>query len=171
MPRFLRSASGVAAALACLSLPAAAIAQDQRCVSRAESQAVVAHLMPNLLRSVSQKCAAFAGRDSFLQNGASDLSDRVQPLSRQSWPAAKRALERQGGTALPDNEALLNFGREAIANGVASGLDRNECQMVDSLLEQLAPLPPRNLANVFALFLEAGLNNTKDSPLKVCPAV
>lgn len=164
----LRSLSAALAALACAGLPAAAVAQDKRCISRAESQAVVAHLMPNLLASVSKRCAPLVSGSSFFRTGSTQLASRLTPLSQQSWPEAKRALERQSGNPLPDNETILNFGRQAIADGVANGMDANACQFTDQLLTQLAPLPPQNLTAVFSLFLEAGINNNKESPLKVC---
>lgn len=158
------------AAVSCASLPAAAVAQEKRCISRAESRAVVAHLMPNLLLSAQKRCAPQLGAGSYLAGNASRLAERLRPLSQQNWPAARTALERQSGTALPANEALLDFGRQAIAEGVANGMDANACRLTDDLLQQLAPLPPQNFANVFALFLEAGLNNSKDAPLRVCEA-
>lgn len=163
--------SAILTALACASLPAAAIAQDKRCISRAESQAMVAHLMPSLVTSVQKRCAPQIGSGSYLAAQGSVLAGRMTPLSRATWPEAKRALERQSGTPLPDNEALLNFGRQAIAEGVANRMDSKTCRVVDNLMEQLAPLPPRNLANVFALFLEAGINNSKDAPFRVCEEV
>lgn len=166
-----RSLSVALAALACASLPVAAVAQDKRCISRAESQAVVAHLMPSLIASTQKRCAPQIGNGSYLAAQGSALTSRMTPLSRATWPEARRALERQSGTPLPDNEALLNFGRQAIAEGIANGMDANACRMVDTLMEQLAPLPPRNLANVFALFLEAGVNNSKDAPFRVCEGV
>ncbi len=156
------------AALACAALPAASIAKDAECVSRAESQAVVAHLMPNLVKSTAKRCVSRLGADAYLADNAAGLERDLSPLSRQAWPRAKRALERRSGTALPDNDAILEIGRMAITEGIASELDAGKCGMVDELLEQLAPLPPENLARVFALFLETGLNNTKDAPFKVC---
>lgn len=158
------------AALACAALPASAVAQEQRCVTRAESRAVVAHLMPALLTSVQKRCATQLDPASFLNREGQRLARALQPQSQASWPAARRALERQGGNPLPDNEALLNFGRQAIADGVANSLDADRCRLTDELLGQLAPLPAQNLANVFALFLEAGLRENKNSPLKVCEA-
>lgn len=167
MKRIFRTSMAVAA-VACASLPASAIAQEQRCVSRAESQAVVAHLMPSLLTSVGNRCTSKLGSRSFLATQAGPLADRMTPLSHRSWPAAKAALERQGGNTLPDNVAILDFGRTAIADGIANGMDRDACEVVDQMLEQLAPLPPENLANVFSLFLESGINNDPKSALRVC---
>lgn len=166
--KLIRLASIGLTALACASLPAIAVAQDQRCISRSESQAVVAHLMPSLISSAQKRCAPQVGNRSYLSAQGPALVSRMTPLSRETWPDARRALERQSGNPLPDNEALLNFGRQAIADGVANGMDADSCRMVDQLLEQLAPLPPRNLANVFALFLETGVNNSRNSPLRVC---
>ena len=163
-------ASVALAGLVAVALPGSAIAQDGRCITRAESRAVVAHLMPSLIEAVSKKCASQLPRGAYLTSRSAQLSDRFAAQSREAWPAAKRALERQSGSRLPDNETLLQFGRVAIADGVAKDLDAGACSVTNDLLEQLAPLPPRNMANVFALFMETGLNNAKNSPLKVCKA-
>ena len=167
---FVESCKFVLAATACVALPATAIAQDANCISRAESQAVVAHLMPNLLKSAARYCSPTFGSGSFFAINADRLSDRLVPLARDAWPAAKRALERQSGHRLPDNEAILDLGRQAIADGIVNGMDGQACSVVDQLLTELAPLPPRNLANVFSLFLETGISNDPNSQLRVCEA-
>ena len=163
-----RISTAALAVIACLSLPASAIAQDKRCISRTESQAVVAHLMPNLLTSTTKRCGASLGATSYLVRDGSRLATKMTPQAQANWPAAKRALERQSGAALPDNPTLLDFGRQAIADGVANKMDANGCRMVDQLLEQLAPLPAANLSKVFALFLEAGVNNSKEAAFRIC---
>ena len=151
-------------------MPLSASAQAASCISRAESQAIVSHLMPDLLDRVEARCSPLLGPTSYLASEASALSTRFSPLSRRSWPAAKRALERQSGKALPDNEFILDLGRRAIADGVAKEMDAKSCAVLDDLLVELQPLPPQNLANIFSLLLEAGVNSDPNSPLKVCPA-
>lgn len=47
-------------------------------------------------------------------------------------------------------------------------MDNNTCGVVDQLLVELAPFPAEVLANVFALFLEAGMNNDPNSALQAC---
>lgn len=167
MKLFTKTCATVAALLA-FAPPATAIAQERACISRAESQAVVAHLMPNLVTSVNKRCGALLADQTFSAREATRLSERLSPLAQRSWPAARSALERQSGNPLPDNEAILNLGRVAIADGVANGMDANACGVIDQLLIELAPLPAENLANVFALFLEAGMNNDPNSVLRVC---
>ncbi len=157
----MKIAATLFAGAACFAMPMSAIAQDTKCVSRAESQAVVAHLMPTLLESVGKNCAPKLNGTSYLTNAGRALPQKFTALSRQSWPTTKIALERQGGTKLPDNEALLDLGRVAIAEGIATKMDAKACGVVDQLAEQLAPLPPQNFANVFALFLETGLNESE----------
>lgn len=164
-----RSLPAALAGAATLALPLSASAQTN-CISRAESQAVVAHLMPNLIQSVGNHCAGVISGYTYLGAQGPALAQNLTPLSRRAWPAARDALERQSGNRLPDNEGILNIGRVAITDGIARGMDRNACQVVDQLVEQLAPLPPENLSNVFALFLEAGINNDPNSALRVCDA-
>ena len=159
-----RSLLLLAAPLA-LAVPAAA----QNCISRAESQAVVAHLLPDLIESVEDRCVPLLGRGTFLELEGERLADSARPLSSRAWPAARQALERQSGSRLPDEGFILDIGRRAITDGIADGMDGEACRVTDELLAQLSPLPPENLANVFALFLEQGLNGDPNGALRVCP--
>lgn len=156
------------AGLVAMSLPAAAIAQDAKCVSRAESRAVVANLMPALLTSAAQRCAPLGSR--YLAANAPSLTQRLAAHGEASWPVARRAIEKIGGNPLPDNPTLIELGRQALATGITGKMDANACTAIDQLAEQLAPLPPENFANVFALFLEMGVNADKKAAIKVCPA-
>ena len=157
-------------ALAALAMPATAIAQQADCVSRAESQAVTANLLPPLLESAAERCGPKLGASSYLARNADRLSQRLTPLADRSLPATVGAFERIGGNPLPDNPALLDFGRTMIAQGITKDLDTASCDVIDRLTRELAPLPPENFANVFALFLEAGMNGSAESPVKVCEA-
>ena len=165
--RLAATALTAAVTLAPSMAPSLAHAQD-RCISRADSQAVVAYLMPDLVDRAAKRCAPLLGQ-SYLGDRGGALAERMSPLSRAAWPDARRALERQSGTSLPDGGILVDIGRAAIADGITQELDRESCEVLDQMLIHLEPLPPENLANVFALFLEAGMNNDPDAALRVCP--
>lgn len=156
--------------LVAFTLPAAAVAQEARCVSRAESRAVVANLMPALLTSAAERCGPQLGARSYLAANAPRLAQRMAAHGEASWPVARRAIQIIGGYDLPNNPALIELGRQALATGIAGRMDAQACIAVDALAEQLAPLPPENFANVFALFLEMGVNADKKAAIKVCPA-
>ncbi|MEE4199378.1 hypothetical protein [Erythrobacter sp.] len=156
--------------LAALSLPATAMAQDQRCIPQAQSEAVVAYLLPDMLESAGDRCARQLGRDAYLSTNAGNLADRLQPLAERSWPEAKRGLENAFASPLPDDPNILAFGRKAIADGITKDLDQAACGVVSDLTRELAPLPPQNFANVFALFLRLGINGSPDSELRICEA-
>lgn len=156
-------------ALAAVALPSSAIAQEQRCVPREDSQAVVANLLPALLNSAARKCSPHIG-GGYLASNADALAQRLTPQAQRSWPQAKGTLEYVMQTELPDNDVVLEFGRQALAEGITKDLDRNACNALDRLTEQIAPLPPDNFANVFSLFLEMGIDRNEDSDLKICPA-
>ncbi len=156
-------------AVTALTMPVTAIAQDARCISRDESRAVVANLMPELIANSGRHCAAQIGDQTFLARNADELGRSLSPHAKSAWPAARAALERLGGNPLPDNAALLDLGRNALATGIVGNLDADSCGMVNTLVEQIAPLPAENFANVFALFLEAGMNADENAALRVCP--
>lgn len=166
----MKIACSLIALAAAFALPASAIAQDARCVSREESRAVVANLMPTLIASTARKCAPQLGAGSFLAANGELLGHSLTPHAEAAWPGARAALERLGGDLLPDNPALIDLGRIALAERIAGKLDADTCRLVDTLTQELAPLPPENFANVFALFLEAGMNTDQNAAFKVCRA-
>ncbi len=166
----MKIAAPLVALAAAIALPTAAIAQKAQCVSREESRAVVANLMPTLIASTARKCASQLGADSYLAANGERLGRSLTPHAEAAWPEARATIARLGGNILPDNPALVDLGRIALAEGIAGRLDASTCGLVDTLTRELAPLPPENFANVFALFLEAGLNEEPNATLKVCPA-
>ncbi|MGB3455923.1 MAG: hypothetical protein WBG08_07890 [Litorimonas sp.] len=170
----IRTACAALLAATTLSAPAPAQdlaqGQDPSCVTRAEAQAVVAYLMPDLVRRVGEQCRGALGPAAYLSMQGEALATEMTPLAEQSGPEALGVLEQFTGTPLPDNDFLLELGRLAIADGIAKELDAPTCGRVDRLVEALAPLPPRNRVDVFALVLEVGVNDDPGSAVKVCPA-
>jgi len=162
--------SCLALGLAAFALPASATAQSAQCIPQAQSRAVVANLLPEMIRSTATACGPQLPRDSYLRANANALASSLTPLAEDSWPEARGGFEAIIGSELPDSPELIAFGRKAIADGVAQELDGDACSTVDRLVAEIAPLPPENFANVFALFLELGANNSEDSPLTICPA-
>ncbi|MGB7406665.1 MAG: hypothetical protein WA906_13330 [Pacificimonas sp.] len=156
------------------ALPGAAVAQSEAagrsCVSPEESRAVVANLLPDILKQSAISCRAQIGEDNWLTRDGASFAMDLEPLADRAWPDAKRALERIAGNPLPDDPAMLAIGRSVIAAGIATNLDAGACDTVSRLTAELAPLPPANFAGVFALFLELGIAENADVPFRVCRA-
>ncbi|MGB7420194.1 MAG: hypothetical protein WA918_13540 [Erythrobacter sp.] len=162
--------ASLAMGLAALALPASAIAQDTHCIAQSESRAVVANLLPDMIRATASACRTDLPRGAYLPANADRLATSLTPLAEASWSQARGTYETIIGSELPDSPELIAFGRMALADGIARELDAQACDTVDRLVAQIAPLPPENFANVFALFLELGANNSADSPLRICAA-
>ena len=160
----------ITAVLACSLAAAPVVAQQRTCISAAENEAVIGNLLPSILAAAADRCVERIGPGAYLASAGQRLAAGLQGHADASWPVAKQALERVGGNALPDNEALLGAGRALIAGGIANGMDADACRTVSRLTEKLAPLPPENFAGVFALFLELGISENAEVPFKVCRA-
>ncbi|MEW4448503.1 hypothetical protein [Qipengyuania sp. JC766] len=156
------------AALAVLSLPASAVAQDQACLSSAENRAVMANLMPALVEQAAKRCAPVLDGNAYLTRNSAAIAARQKPYADKSWPAAKPAFQRLVKMKLPDNETVLEFGRQTIASTVARELTADQCGVLSRLMQELAPLPPENFAHVVALFVEAGSAQVPNAPIRVC---
>lgn len=159
-------------ALALLTLPTAAVAQTQAqrpCISAAENEAVVGYILPSLVTALATKCGTGAG---YLTANAARLSARLQPNSDTSWAAARGAAGRVTGNAIPADGALGRLAKTAIgpalADGIAGGFEAKNCATMDRLMEQLAPLPAKNLAGALALVVELGDADNAKLPYRVC---
>ena len=167
--------SFVPAALAALALPAAATAQVARpCVSEAESVAVMAYVLPALVTKLGDKCAPTLGDDAFLPREAGRLARDLREESTRAWPVARVAAERIGKREIPAGGIAGSIARSAVApvaaEQIAAAFDVKDCRVADRLLADLAPLPPRRLASVMALFMELGVADNDKVPFRVCPA-
>ena len=162
-----------AAALAFLALPGLANAQEpRRCISVAQNEAVTGYILPPLVSELARFCASHLGDDAYLPANAAALQQRLRPLAEAAWPAARTAVERISGSAIPADGVAGEVVRAAIAPAVASsvaaGFDANGCRVTDRLLAELAPLPAENLVGVMALFLEIGVADKDKAQFKVC---
>ena len=163
----------LAAALAAgLCFPAVATAQAAKpCVTPIESEAVVSYLLPPLVTGIAGACQQSLGPDAYIEREAPRLSDRLRPAAHNAWPAARAAVQRVAKLPLPP-EIMGDAAEGAIgpilAAGIAGQANPDTCRTADRLLAALDPLPPRNLAQAMALFLELGVAKDDKAPFRIC---
>jgi len=145
----LKSSVGV---LLTFSLGSAATAATQEnCLSEGEAVAVFAAIMPDMINSLRDKCAAHLPANAFLVESGNSLIARYKMLADQRWPTAKLAF---GRIAVGDEEMTSNmpdqFLRPLIGSVVGAELMKDfkaqDCQGANRVVESLAPLPPENVA-------------------------
>lgn len=167
--------SRLLAAAALVALPAAAMAQTARpCISPEQNEAVTAYLMPSLATEMARKCAPTLGQSAYLTRNAQRLAQKWQPAADSAWPTASGVVTKLGNIPLVPGSGGDGFARmvlaPALAGKIAYEMDAQACVMTDRLLQQIEPLPAKNLASVLALALEMGAARESQIPFRVCRA-
>lgn len=154
------------ALLAVVSMSSSAIAAEKDCVTEAEGSAIMASLMPDLINGLSDKCEAHLPANAYLVRNAKALSDRYKVLADQRWPMAKLAFARMTGAPEMADSVPDEYFRPMLGSMVGSELVKDikgaDCAGADRIVENLAPLPAENVANLIgAILLLAGNDGTK----------
>ena len=166
--------TSAALALAVSMTASATAATKSNCVTEAESAAIFASLMPDMIDGLRDKCAAHLPANAFLVVNGNLLVDRYKAHADQRWPAAKLAFGRMTGQekmadALPDE-----FFRPMLGSMVGSELLKDvkveDCGGANRIIESLAPLPPENVAVMIGAILALAEKDGGKSEFKICKA-
>lgn len=171
----------VAPALALIALASASAAQAQRqaCVAPADLGDAVLYAMPIAYDAVSTSCARQLSADGFMAREGSAFIDTFRARQNSAWPGAFRLIKTfmadsnaaEGGTeadltamiaALPE-ESLRPFVDGLVGQMIAEEIKPDSCGKIERGLELLAPLPPENVAGLFAFIAE--LTELKNPPI------
>ncbi len=173
----------LAGVIVAMALPAAATAQSaKQCLTPKEAHGLISFALPDIITSISSKCAPSLGPDGFLTRSGKDLSDRYRAAAAPSWPSAKLALRKFVGPeaefldSMPD-EALKGFFGAGVSTSIVKDVKPEQCGDIDRVLKLLSPLPPENMSQLVGILLEMGARpkaqaaaaKTK-APFSICPA-
>ena len=160
---------------AMLAFPAAATAQtasSRPCITPDQNEAVTAYVMPSLAIEMARKCAPVIGANAYLVTNAPRLSQKWQAGADRAWPTARTVVTKLAGIPLAPGSGGDGFAKmvlaPALAGKIAYEMDAQACAVTDRLLQQLEPLPAKNLASVLALMLEVGAGQQAEIPYRVC---
>lgn len=169
----MRRFNCIAAILAAASLTAsAAAATKESCVSEAEGAAIMASIMPDLIAGLGEKCLAHLPADSYLALNGKVLAARYKMLADQRWPTAKLAFGRMTGD--PDMAEKLpdEYFRPMLGSMVGSELVKDvkaeDCTGANRIVENLAPLPPENVANLIGAILVLAGKDGSNKGFEIC---
>lgn len=162
-----------AALLLAMSLTVPAMAADKtECVTEAESAAIFASLMPDLIDGLRDKCAAHLPANAFLVQNGNALIARYKAHADQRWPDAKLAFGRMTGESemaakLPDEFFRPMLGA-MVGSELVEDVKTQDCAGANRVVENLAPLPPENIAAMMGAILGlAGKDGGKDA-FQIC---
>ncbi|MEG3153239.1 hypothetical protein U1769_25435 [Sphingomonas sp. ZT3P38] len=156
-----------------LAASTAASAQTARpCINETEAQALFQVMLPDMIREMGRVCAALPPH-AFLRQPSAPFMARVHAGVTPAMPAAQAGIRKllgPGGEAIAESQFAIPAVRAIFAPAIAQQVKPADCPGLDKIVTNLAPLPPRNLAAVFAALLQLSQNDEKRGPrLPLCP--
>ena len=152
--------------LAAASIVAPSLAQaaaPSPCLTAREFTDLSAYALPSIITGTAQRCSAALAPDAYLKRSGPALASRFAAGKSAAWPGAKLAFLKLSGSdaanllrGLPDDR--LQPLADALVEGmIGQQIPTERCRTVDAAVRLLAPLPPRNFAELIAL--AAGLGS------------
>jgi len=174
----MRRISAPAAAALWLALGATSVQAaetENPCVPPDEAAALMLTMAPDAVRAVGTACAQALPPTALVRQTSGPFLDKYQAEANASWPKAKLAIAKiAGGKDSPlDSDALRPIISALILPAIIKGVKTKDCVAIDHIISLLAPLPPRNAAELLVAILE--LKNAEEKPgkksdLPICPA-
>ena len=169
----MKSMIGVVAAISLGSSGTAAATEN--CLSEAEGTAVFASMLPDLIDGLRDKCTAHLPANAYLIANGDAMIARFRILADQRWPIAKKAFGRIAGDAemaekLPDEYFRPMLGA-MVGGELVKDVKPQDCSGANRLVENLAPLPPENVAALIgAILVLADKEGSGKGSLPMCKA-
>ncbi|WP_254606279.1 hypothetical protein [Sphingomonas bacterium] len=151
----MRRRTFIAALLAIALAPAPASAAPCLTAPEAESIALVA--MPEIIRETGTICVDRLPPASLIRQRQGAFIDRFDAAAARAWPDAQAAIVKLSD---PMVQTLLqsDYARPLLVTllvpQLVGRIDTGDCAMIDRLVTELAPLPPRNAAGVVVTALQ-----------------
>lgn len=169
----IKSASALVLALSLGTSATATTAQN--CLSEAEGTAVFAAMLPDLIDGLRDRCAAHLPANAFLATNADALIAQYKAHADQQWPAAKLAFGRIAGQEEMTDKLPDEFFRPMVGAMVGAELVKDlkaeDCAGASRVVENLAPLPPENVAGLIgAILVLAEDDKDPDDSFQICKA-
>ena len=160
--------------LATTSVALADVPPPQPCLTGEEAEALIVTLMPAAITIAGTTCATELPPNALLRQPNSGFVAKFAAIGDSAWSVAKSGLAKVAG---PDVAPILDtsMGRPMVAGLIAPLLVKEikprDCAPINQILTDLAPLPPRNIANAVVTILQVARKpkpGEKD-PLPICP--
>ena len=143
------------------------------CVSRAELEAIVFYVLPELLPAVAEKCRPSLPTGSWLTTDGPAYAERLAGNRDSHWPQVRAAFRKMGGaTPAGAKEADIKpMVDEALTAMLAPArISVEDCAAIDEAGRLLSPLPPENIARLASLLVQKAVTGKRSRGVPVCPA-
>ena len=169
------------AALSAITVGQAASAQDAACLSEQEVVSLVGFALPTVMDSTIKTCRPQLSPQGYFSAQGAALVARLAANKPTTWPGAKAAFLKLGGTKdaptrdliakLPDT-ALQPFAESIVAQMVTTRIKPDRCVAIERGVRLIAPLSPQNAAELiaFVIVLTDKARPDKKANLPICAA-
>lgn len=148
-------------------------AAAEQCVAAADVETVMLTFAPGAMRALRTGCQPMLAPGSYLGGaGGEAMVDRYEEAAALAKPASKEAMARafKGKEAAFGNQDISPI-IELMVGAAVEKLDAKTCNLISRGLELIDPLPPKNIAGLIIVALEADAGNKKSPPpLVICTA-
>lgn len=150
----MRRLAATAAVIGTLAgTPAAA---ESACMTPGEARALIAGMMPDLLKATSDRCAATLPAEATLRGGLDPLLVRLRHEAAPSRLLAGVAATKMLGDTARDvsTGTKLAIIGEIFTKEITNTIKPQDCRTIDRAVALMAPLPLDNLAGLVVLMLQ-----------------
>lgn len=147
----MRLAAALALTLAAAALAAAPVQAQRGCVTRSEAESLTLVALPEIIAQTGRLCADRLPATSLVRRTSGPFLAKYQSEADRAWPAARAALIKvtdPSVTGLLGSDHARPLLTSLAVPLIVGRLRAEDCPVVDRLVTQLAPLPPRNTAAV-----------------------
>lgn len=166
---------GVTAAMALWAgLGATGAQAAESCVTPVEASGLMLVLAPDAIKAAGTVCAQALPPTALLRQTSGPFIDKYQAEANAAWPTAKSAISKIAGDrdGAIDPEMLRPMLAIMVAPMISKGIKPADCGAIDHIMTLLAPLPPRNAAELVVTIVQMKGDKDKKggkSAFDICP--
>lgn len=145
-------------ALLALSTSGQAMAASRdKCLERAEAQALIAFVLPDIISGVTSQCRAHLSPSDYLIRASGSLDSRYRSAGDTNWPVARKAFSKmidEKMLALVSDDILKGLLTAGLTTAMQGDIKADDCPMISQIAEALDPLPAANISLLVGIILD-----------------
>ncbi|MES2055484.1 MAG: hypothetical protein V4564_06090 [Pseudomonadota bacterium] len=143
------------------------------CVTPQEASGLILFIAPEAFKAVGDVCATTLPAGALLRQTSGAFIEKYRAETDAAWPMAKAALVKISGDDIKpalESDAFKPMMATMMAPIIAKDIKPKDCAQIDRIATLLAPLPPRNAAELVVTLIQLAGDKKESSKLPVCPA-
>jgi hypothetical protein len=152
----MRTSARLIAFSTAIALSSQAMAEDAKCLSRAELRTGIAYVMPALMKGVVTKCAPVVSSEGYLAGNGDVLISRYANESKGSEEDVRILFNKfapQAGLPGADGQSMAALVESLVTVGVQSAIKPEICNDLSEAMALLDPLPASNMNGLIEFVL------------------